>query len=196
LYTNEPNDVELLNTLLALNEKGYLSNEKFQDANLAEFVKGYTNSIDVTTMGTVLTTAADLADVKSGMATAADLADVKSQLADLKALLTPECTANRLARAQGNSATNPGNSANDPANSSDGKTNTAAIVVPIVAVLLVAAIAATVLVMKGRGTKYAEVERRAANVPPATTQPNPAFNPADAADAVPEPGSDEARSTA
>lgn len=145
--------------------------------------------------------AVDLADVKSGMA------DMKNQLAELKALLTPECTANRLARAQGNfatnpgnSATNPGNSANDPANSSDGKTNTAAIVVPIVSVLLVAAIAATVLVMKGRGTKYAEVERRAANVPPATTQPNPAFNPsnypADAADAVPEPGSDEARSTA
>lgn len=121
---------------------------------------------------------------------AGDLADVKDQLADLKALLTPECTANRLARAQGNSAT-------DPANSSDGKTNIAAIVVPIVAVLLVAAVAATVLVMKGRGADaYAEVERRAANAPPATTQPNPAFTPADAADAVPEPGSDEVQSTA
>jgi len=137
--------------------------------------------------------AADLADVKDVTATAAadlataaaDLAVMKDQLADLKALLTPECTANRLARAQGNPAA-------DPANSSDGKTNIAAIVVPIVAVLLVAAIAATVLVMKGRGADaYAEVERRAANVPPATTQPNPAFTPADAADAVPEPGSDE-----
>lgn len=59
------------------------------------------------------------------------------------------------------------------------------IVVLIVAALLVAAIAATVLVMKGRGTgAHAEVERRAANVPPTTTQPNPAFNPANAADAV------------
>jgi len=139
LETNEPNDVELLNTLLALSVKGY-------------------SAIDV---------------------------DMHGQLADLKALLTPECTANRLARAQGNPAA-------DPANSSDRKTNIAAIVVPIVAVLLVAAIAATVLVMKGRGADaYAEVERRAANVPPATTQPNPAFTPADAADAVPEPGSDE-----
>lgn len=144
LETNEPNDVELLNTLLALSVKGY-------------------SAIDV---------------------------DMHGQLADLKALLTPECTANRLARAQGNSAT-------DPANSSDGKTNIAAIVVPIVAVLLVAAIAATVLVLKGRGAgAYAEVERFAANAQPATTQPNPAFTPADAADAVPEPGSDEVQSTA
>ena len=155
LKTNEPKDVELLNTLLAFSEKGY-------------------SDIEVSTAG--------------------DLADVKNQLADLKALLTPECTANRLARAQGNSANDP---ANDPANSSDGKTNIAAIVVPIVAVLLVAAVVATVFVMKGRGNgAYAEVERRAANAPPATTQPNPAFNPADAADAVPEPGSDEAQSTA
>jgi hypothetical protein len=174
LSTDEPNDVELLNTLLAFSVSDYSYGE--------------------------VSAAVDLADVKSGMA------DMKNQLAELKALLTPECTANRLARAQGNFATNPGNSATNPgnsatnpgnsANSSDGKTNTAAIVVPIVAVLLVAAIVATVLVMKGRGTKYAEVERRAANVPPATTQPNPAFNPADAADAVPEPGSDEAQSTA
>ena len=138
-----------------------------------------------------MATAADLADVKSGIA---DLADMKSQLADLKALLTPECTANRLARAQGNSANDP---ATDPANSSDGKTNIAAIVVPIVVVLLVAAIAATVLVMKGRGTNaYAEIERRAANAPPATTQLNRAYNPADAADAAPELGSDEVQSTA
>lgn len=208
LKTDEPKDVELLNTLLAFSVKGYSAVEVDQAVDLAAVKNGMATASDLADMKNVTgttaadiadvkedladmkngmaTTAVDLADVKDGMDTAAaDLADVKSQLADLKALLTPECTANRLARAQGNPAT-------DPANSSDGKTNVAAIVVPIVAVLLVAAIAATVLVMKGRGAgAYAEIERRAANAPPATTQPNPAFTPADAADAVPEPGSDE-----
>jgi len=191
LQTDESKDVELLNTLLALSVKGYSNVEVFQAADLADVKSSMASAVDLADVKSgiadlAVTTSTGLADVKSGMATTtADLADMKNQLADLKALLTPECTANRLARAQGNSAT-------DPANSSEGKTNIAAIVVPIVAVLLVAAVVATVLVMKGRGNNaYAEVERRAANAPPATTQPNPASNPADAADAVPEPGSDE-----
>ena len=103
--------------------------------------------------------------------------DMKAQLAELKALLTPECVANRLARAQ-DPSTNPTNPA-DPANPAttandhDGpeksETNIVAIVVPIVAVLLLAAIVIILVVMKDR-------KSREANAPPASAQANPAFN--------------------
>ena len=98
METDEPNDVELLNTLLAFSVKGY-------------------SGIDVSTAG-------DLADVKSGMAT----------------------TAADLGRTQRSTR-------------------------PIMVVLLVAIIAATVLVIKGRGTDAAD-------------------------ETFDEPGSDEAQSTA
>ena len=86
---------------------------------------------------------------------------MKNQLAELKALLTPECAANRLARAQGNAATN------DAANPPSKKINAAAIAVPVVLVLLVAAVAATVVVMKARGNNaaHAEVELQTFAVP-------------------------------
>ena len=82
--------------------------------------------------------------------TAADLAVMKDQLADLKALkapLTPECTANRLARAQGLENVPGAGYANIPGK----KVSAAAIAVPTVLVLLIAAVGVTVAVMKSRG---------------------------------------------
>ena len=124
----------------------------------------------------------NLADIKAQLASsvegrATDLADMKGQLARMEALLTPECVANRFARAQenpanhANPAVDPANPATipaKPANDPEGKkTNIFAIVTPIVAVLLLVAIVIAVAVTR---------KRREADAPPASAQPNPAFN--------------------
>ena len=119
-----------------------------------------------------------------------------ADVAELKALLTPECTANRLARAQG-LGTVPGagpSNANDPAGPGK-KVSAAAIAVPTVLVLVLAAVGVTVAVMKSRGAggdEYAAAHLRPPAAQPSTAQTNPAFTPADAAAvSIPEPGAAE-----
>ena len=125
----------------------------------------------------------------------ADLSELKADVAELKALLTPECTANRLARAQG-LGTVPGAGPSN-ANAPPGKkVSAAAIAVPTVLVLVLAAVGVTVAMMKSRGNANAAAYQAANLRPPAakpsTDQTNPAFTPADAAAvSIPEPGAAE-----
>ena len=96
LATEEPKDLELLNTLLAFSVKGYSSVEVSMSqstaAGLADVKSGMATTVaDLADVKSgMATTAADLADVKSGMATtAADLADVKSGMTDLADVKLP-----------------------------------------------------------------------------------------------------------
>lgn len=117
--------------------------------NLAEVKNGVANTTtDIAIIKTsVVNTATDLAEMRANAATTAEVAGLKADVAELKALLTPECTANRLARAQGLENVPGAGYANIPGK----KVSAAAIAVPTVLVLLIAAVGVTVAVMKSRG---------------------------------------------